>query len=116
MISYANPTEIVPAEQQALFRADVERLLRAAYMLPCGTVVKGQSLTHLQACLRDVHDGRRWRLGGGYWGITTALQEAGFTLQRARTMRYTRNGQYKPYQPCQVVLHSPPQPYQPASE
>lgn len=87
------------------FQSDVARYLRSDYMLPSGEVIKGQSLTHLQQCLRMGENGRRWQLRGGYCGFTDALEKAGFKLVRARTMRYTRKGDYKPYQQCEVVTN-----------
>ncbi len=94
------------------FRADVSHYLRADYMLPCGTVVKGQALTHLRDCLRmgGGPSKLRWRISGGFWGFTSQLECAGFTLTRARTMRHTRNGLYKPYQVCDVVRAPDDQP------
>lgn len=95
-----------PAQREA-FADDVLELLGASYALEDGTIIQGQSLTHLQQCLRDgcrrSGGNRKWRLGGGYWGITSALEEAGFRVIRARTMRYTRKGEFKPYQLCDCV-------------
>lgn len=89
-------------ETREAFVDSVLEHLGANYMVG-DTMIKGQSLTHLQQCLRMPHKGRRWTLPGGYWGITSALEEAGFKIVRGRTMRYTRNGAYKPYQECDVV-------------
>ena len=91
--------------QREMFVTDVLDALSARYMLPDGTIIEGASLSYLQADLRSHYNksGRRWRLGGGYWGFTSALDEAGFKRVRARTMRYTRNGEFKPYQECDVV-------------
>lgn len=96
MSTFRSPAEL------AAFQDDVLSNLGSSYMVG-DTVIQGQSLTHLQQCLRDPIGGRKWRLGGGYWGFQDALHEAGFKVIRGRTMRYTRNGQFKPYQECDVV-------------
>ena len=80
------------------FAADVAKLLCASYMLDDGTVIKGQSYTHLVSCLRDM----RWRLPN-YCDMVEALEKAGFKVIRARTMRYTRRGELKPYAKCDCV-------------
>jgi hypothetical protein len=91
-----------PAELAA-FQDDVLNNLGASYAKEDGTVFQGQSLSYLQTSLRDRYSGRKWVLGGGFWGFQNALQEAGFKVVRARTMRYTRKGEFKPYQECSVV-------------
>lgn len=91
----------------AQFQDDVLEMLNSSYMRGDSTVIQGQSLSFLQQLLRDPHRAsggrRKWVLGGGYCGFTSALKEAGFKVIRARTMRYTRKGEFKPYQPCDVV-------------
>lgn len=88
---------------KTMFQDDVLHYLGASYMLASGAVIEGQSFSHLKQCLRDRYAGRKWRIGGGYYDLVEALEEAGFKVLRARTMRYTRNGQFKPYAECDVV-------------
>jgi hypothetical protein len=91
------------AQQRDQFADDVLENLGYEYMDSKGQLFQGQALSHLQAALRGAYRGRKWKLGGGYWGFQQALQEAGFKVVRARTMRTTRNGLRKPYQECDVV-------------
>lgn len=89
------------------FADDVLEMLGARYALEDGTIIEGQAFSFLQSLLRDgcrASGGRRrWTLPGGYGGFRDALEEAGFKVIRARSMRYTRTGAFKPYQMCDVV-------------
>lgn len=98
-----NSNFATPAMREA-FVDDVLNELGGSYALEDGTIIKGQSFSYLQQVLRDrTLGGRKWVLGGGNCGFSNALEEAGFKIIRARTMRYTRRGEFKPYQMCDVV-------------
>lgn len=94
--------------QKQLFKQDVEHYVRGTYMLPGGQLVQGQSLTHLRQCLRMGHNGRRWALPSHYHDFLQALAAVGYKRVRAHTMRYTRKGEFKPYQICDVIVADQP--------
>ena len=87
----------------AAFQEDVLVQLGARYQTEDGEVIEGNSFSFVQQALRGGFRGRRWTLAGGYGGFSDCLKETGFKVIRARTLRYTRKGELKPYAECDVV-------------
>jgi hypothetical protein len=81
------------------FQADVQKALRCDYTLESGQKVKGQSLSLLQAHMRD----NGWK-NVSYDNIVEVLKQVGFTVSRGRMLRFYRGGKTGLGVCCDVVF------------